>query len=640
MPKLNIERLIINNLAPFDKTLDLKFEPNQITVLSAINGKGKTTIISYIVDAFHEIAKIGFSQEFKAKETYLYRTSSAIYLLDKTQPGFVYIRFKMDDKIVDYIYAVNNTKNFEVEYNRVINLENKIPYSEFSSMLEEQDFIKQVYFSNRQLEAKESKQIFNNNVLTYFPSYRNELPPWLNEVFKSEDLEFSRVSSYSGFLPNKIEVVSNIHYITNWMLDVVLDYKMYGGNLLAVLNRIIYNVLKQKGFSEYTTLNIGTRHRSATRLSIIDEKNKLLYPNFYNMSSGELAVIDIFIELIKQYDKLYPQLGAEFEALNKISGVVLIDEIEKHLHIRLQKEVLPVLIGLFPNVQFIISSHSPFFCMGLMQDSTTEKRSQIINLDKGGLICPYEATELYEEAYNLLISDNERFKEKYDKIKSEISKRNKHILITEGKTDIKHLKTALAKLNVEDLDIDFIEVPDNFGESNLKTFLENIALNHNTNKIIGIFDRDIKDTVEKIETSQPNGYKSYGNNVYGFCIPKPFEGADRVSIEHYYGETAKTINKDGRRLFFGDEFSDKTSYGEANYLDNTREYFVAKSILKNDKIDINAVIDSGVYKITDGIHSVALSKNDFADLVASDLKDFDWRVFMPIFEKIKEIIQL
>lgn len=639
MSKFRIERLIIHNLAPFDKTLDLNFEPNQITVLSAINGKGKTTIISYIVDAFYEIAKVGFPQEFKEKENYLYRISSPIYLLDKTRPGFVYMRFKMDEKTVDYIYAVNNTEKFESEYERVINLDSKIPYISFKSSLEEQDFVKLVYFDNDTLDTKESKEIFNKNILTYFPSYRNEIPSWLNGVFKSEDLEFSRVSGYSGFLPNKIEVVSNIHYITNWMLDVVLDYKMYGGNLLSILNSIIYNILKQKGFSKYTTLNIGTRHRSATRLAIIDETNKLLYPNFYNMSSGELAIIDIFIELIKQSDTLYQKIGVELEALEKISGIVLIDEIEKHLHIRLQKEVLPILIGLFPNVQFIISSHSPFFCMGLMQDKTTEKRTQIINLDKGGLICPYEATEVYDEAYNLMISENERFKEKVDELKSKISAQNKSTIITEGKTDIKHLQTALLKLNIKDLDIDFVEVPENFGESKVKTFLQNLVLNRNTHKIIGIFDRDVADTVEEIETSQPNGYKSYGNNVYAFCIPKLSEEADRISIEHYYGAEAKKLNKDGRRLFFGGEFSDKKIYGGANYVDNTGEYFIAKSDLKGDKIDINAVIDSKVYKVLDGTANVALSKNDFADLVA-DLADFDWTVFKPIFDKIKEIIKL
>lgn len=41
-------------------------------------------------------------------------------------------------------------------------------------------------------------------------------------------------------------------------------------------------------------------------------------------------------------------------------GIVLIDEIETHLHLELQKEILPFLTKLYPNIQFIVSTHSPF----------------------------------------------------------------------------------------------------------------------------------------------------------------------------------------------------------------------------------------------------------------------------------------
>ena len=40
--------------------------------------------------------------------------------------------------------------------------------------------------------------------------------------------------------------------------------------------------------------------------------------------------------------------------------IVLIDEIETHLHLELQKLILPMLTELFPNIQFIVSTHSPF----------------------------------------------------------------------------------------------------------------------------------------------------------------------------------------------------------------------------------------------------------------------------------------
>ena len=43
-----------------------------------------------------------------------------------------------------------------------------------------------------------------------------------------------------------------------------------------------------------------------------------------------------------------------------LPGIVLIDEIEQHLHIAWQKRILPFLVKVFPNIQFIVATHSPF----------------------------------------------------------------------------------------------------------------------------------------------------------------------------------------------------------------------------------------------------------------------------------------
>lgn len=48
-----------------------------------------------------------------------------------------------------------------------------------------------------------------------------------------------------------------------------------------------------------------------------------------------------------------------------LEGIVLIDEVETHLHLELQKKILPLLTKLFPNIQFIISTHSPFILNSL-----------------------------------------------------------------------------------------------------------------------------------------------------------------------------------------------------------------------------------------------------------------------------------
>lgn len=81
---------------------------------------------------------------------------------------------------------------------------------------------------------------------------------------------------------------------------------------------------------------------------------------FTELSDGFIAILDIVADLILKMHA-NGNLSTEF---NK-PGIVLIDEIETHLHLKLQKIILPMLTTLFPNIQFIVSSHSPFVLSSL-----------------------------------------------------------------------------------------------------------------------------------------------------------------------------------------------------------------------------------------------------------------------------------
>ncbi len=87
-----IEKAIFINRAPFEH-LELNFNKNSINVLSAINGKGKTTILSHIADAFYEMARNNFSGSFAGKETKYYRFSSPLFNIDTSKYSIVYFRF-------------------------------------------------------------------------------------------------------------------------------------------------------------------------------------------------------------------------------------------------------------------------------------------------------------------------------------------------------------------------------------------------------------------------------------------------------------------------------------------------------------------------------------------------------------------
>lgn len=77
---------------------------------------------------------------------------------------------------------------------------------------------------------------------------------------------------------------------------------------------------------------------------------------FTELSDGFAAILDIVADLILKMQREGESVSQSFLK----EGIVLIDEVETHLHLSLQKEVMPFLTTLFPNVQFIVTTHSPF----------------------------------------------------------------------------------------------------------------------------------------------------------------------------------------------------------------------------------------------------------------------------------------
>jgi predicted ATP-binding protein involved in virulence len=94
-----------------------------------------------------------------------------------------------------------------------------------------------------------------------------------------------------------------------------------------------------------------------------------------NLSEGQRIVASLVTDLCIRISLLNPHLNGNARELT--SGVVLIDEIDLHLHPKWQKTIVPNLAELFPNIQFILTSHSPF----IIQSLEGVKGARIINLD-------------------------------------------------------------------------------------------------------------------------------------------------------------------------------------------------------------------------------------------------------------------
>jgi len=611
--KIYLEKAIFLNRAPFDK-LELDFNQNEIAVITAVNGQGKTTLISHIVDAFYEMAKPYFPEEFRGRENKYYRVSTTIFNLNQTEPSFVYLRFKFLEENIDYIDIRNNCT--EQQYNEAITIENKIPFDQFRTNLNEADNIKLV---SPNLERVKSKILFSANILTYFPSYRFEIPGYLNDPYKVK-LEFSKENIFAGYLRNPIEVISGLPQLANWLLDIALDIQYINSGVITLmsnLNTIITQTLISKNYGELS-FGVGTRSYGATRIQITDrQSSESIYPSIFNLSSGESSILCLFGEILRQADNNNNNIKLE-----EITGIVLVDEVDKHLHIRLQKEVLPKLFSSFPNVQFIVSSHSPFLSMGLAE--VVQERTKIIDLDNLGISTDPTSNELYNEVYNMMIRENDRFKEIYQTLATKIKESTKPLIITEGKTDIQHIKKAKEKLGISGVDVDYFNAE---SDSKLKALLEQLSKIPQARKIIGIFDRDVREVISDIEKDK-KPFKNYGKNVYAFCIPVPNTREDytNISIEFYYSDKDLKTEHNGKCLYFDNElnFDSKRKPISVNYEAKDE---ADKKICCKDIGDL------------DWIHS----KARFADLVEADeafISQFDFDNFNLIFERIKSIIDL
>ena len=76
-----------------------------------------------------------------------------------------------------------------------------------------------------------------------------------------------------------------------------------------------------------------------------------------SLSAGNRIVIGLVADIAHRCCKLNPFAGED--ALLKTPGIVLIDEIELHLHPSWQQQILPILQTIFPKIQFIVTTHSP-----------------------------------------------------------------------------------------------------------------------------------------------------------------------------------------------------------------------------------------------------------------------------------------
>ena len=112
------------------------------------------------------------------------------------------------------------------------------------------------------------------------------------------------------------------------------------------------------------------------------------------MSDGYKNTLSMIGDIAYRMAVLNPTLGDQ--VLEKTPGVVLIDEIDLHLHPQWQQTILSDLHAIFPEVQFIVSSHAPAVINSVL-------REQIRILDHGEIYMP--AAQTYGRDANSILRE-------------------------------------------------------------------------------------------------------------------------------------------------------------------------------------------------------------------------------------------
>lgn len=544
-------------------------------VLVGQNGTGKSLALSVLLDAMIEAKKRGWQKIPEVVHEQFLRLMSKAYVRVGSDYSLVQLKFKSGDTAFTYNEVVSR---LDAEAFRSKLPDFRLDGRDISGQLRDGGFLKEF------LPTGDIKRAVSENLLLYFPYFRYERSAWLNAESRAS---LGLRDRLLGVTDESVVQANVVDQVCRWLLDVVLDRELYervlspvnlpgaGGPQVgqlflgyagpnAATIDLIQKVLKAIYAARDSTVaaaRLGINPKGNRQIGIFvrrgGQAEESVTPTIGQMSSGELMLLSLFCSIIRAHDTLR---GAPASDLAAITGVVLIDEIDLHLHIGLQKEVLPTIIRMFPRVQFILTTHSPFFLLGMADNG--EDAADIFSLPIGARISPAEFSE-FQAGYDVFIEKNEQFKRGYENLARQVAAANRVLIVTEGKTDWKHAKAALARLQAAGsyptLEIELLEYGDDtdMGDTRLAQMCEHFSKATHPRRVIFMFDRDNPKIISSMAGDGATPFKRWSDQVFSFCIPIPGHRAGymNISIEFYYtdAELGTVDQASGKRLFFTNE---------------------------------------------------------------------------------------
>lgn len=435
-------RIQIINYGPIGH-LDIKLpfddedKPKPV-VLVGENGSGKSILLSHIVNGLVAAKNIAYPRSPEVEPGTVFKVRAPSYI--KSGCAAYFARVDFDDGM--YISEIQASRQKRAYDGVPPGLTAQDAVNLWSTVKPHEGDAPGASLPRSSLVPSSSNAglfsgLFTSRCVLYFPANRFDEPAWLNPT--GLDVEAKHSSGHlhiDDTTTRKVVVSSMLSGLRDWILDVILDGAMRNSgeaqraatHVLPAAAEVVGAVL---GYDD-ARLVVGHRGSRIVGVGFPAQRRRL---SLAHLSSGEMALIGLFLSIIRDYDLCdRPQI-----IVSEIKGIVVVDEIDLHLHVRHQHEVLPRLIKMFPKVQFIVTSHSPLFVLG-MRNTFEDDGFDIYRLPDGHQINAEEFNE-FGEAY-LAFTDTRKHA---DKLRTAIEQANGPVLYFEGRTDVKYVKRA-AKL--------------------------------------------------------------------------------------------------------------------------------------------------------------------------------------------------
>lgn len=165
--------------------------------------------------------------------------------------------------------------------------------------------------------------------------------------YSSDDYE---EYGFMTLFDNNLELINP----EQWIKDLALDQAKFEDQRLGVeaLKKVINEVLNKD-----VTIEI-----EGSRVVFVERGYR---ESIDELSEGYRSMIIFVCDLL--YRLLYNNL--QTDNIFTIPAVVLVDEIDAHLHLKWQRQIVKKLRGIFPNIQFVFTTHSPTIIQGASNDA-------------------------------------------------------------------------------------------------------------------------------------------------------------------------------------------------------------------------------------------------------------------------------